>query len=86
MTVKRMIEKLNKMVTDNPALAEMPCFILLGRDPSAPFVVRVWASITSTLYRKMASPLTNHDKCKTAYQLSRDMELWQSENGTKVPD
>ena len=78
-------EKITELL-ENGADPEMPCFLLLGRDPSAPSVVRIWATLTSAVYRAAPVSLRRHDKCNKAYAISRDMEAWQIEHGTKVPD
>lgn len=86
MKLIEMKNKLEQMLMEQPTLADMPCFILLGRDPNAPCLIRLWASLTSTLYRTIPAFLGRYDKCLKAYSLSREMEVWQQEHGTKIPD
>lgn len=64
----------------------MPVFLLKGTDPNAPTVIRIWASLTSALYRNTPSFMMEHIKPGEAYFGSREMDEWQKSNKTKLPD
>lgn len=56
-----------------------PCFILRAQDQLAPKIVLNWAA---SLYMLGGSA----DKIQNAHALAQRMEIWQRENGAKVPD
>lgn len=85
MTLCELKDKIDTLISQG-ADPNMPCFLLLGRDPSAPTIVQIWVTLTSVLYRTTPDFLGRHEKCYKAYALSREMEVWQIEHGTKVPD
>ncbi len=56
-----------------------PMFVLLGRDPAAAAIVRLWTSLRERLGEKDQAMLTEATSCANA------MEVWAREHG-KDPD
>lgn len=61
------------------AADDEPLFVLRATDVLAPLVVRTWADMA-------ADRGVSEGKVAEARQLAEDMELWQTENGSKIPD
>ena len=78
-------EKITELL-ESGADPEMPCFLLMGRDPSAPSVVRIWVTLTGATYRTSPTLSGMYSKCYQAYAISCEMETWQIEHGIKIPD
>ena len=56
-----------------------PIFVLRAKDMFAPRIVRIWAQTA----RRHDCP---NEKVNEAFDISREMEQWQKENGCKIPD
>ena len=61
------------------AAEDEPIFVLRGRDRLTPYIVRQWAEGA----RLAGTPM---EKVKDAQQLADDIERWQVEHGSKIPD
>jgi hypothetical protein len=61
------------------AADDEPVFVLRANDKLAPVVVRAWAA-----FAKVAG--VGADKRLEAETLAMEMEVWQAQNGSKVPD
>jgi hypothetical protein len=73
-----MARKDNDPCRDNAA-ADEPIFTLRAHDELAPDTVRFWAE-------RAISEGVPPKKIDEAIQLAQEMESWQKENGSKVPD
>lgn len=56
-----------------------PMFILLARDPQAPFRVRDWAKNREEAIRRGDRPSSDMEKVREARQCASDMETWRRE-------
>ena len=61
-----------------------PIFVLRAQDAYAPILVRFWANLVASQYRKEGRTMT--PKVKEAEVLALQMEDWQRANAAKVPD
>lgn len=66
-------------LTKLQANPDMPYFLLLAKDKSAPETVRHWAS-------HAMNNGVNPEKVAEALKCADQMEVWQNANGAKVPD
>ncbi len=61
------------------AAADEPVFVLRAKDVFAPAMIRLWA----TAARAAGTPA---DKTNAALNTADQMEAWQKQHGSKVPD
>lgn len=57
-----------------------PVFVLLGRDPNAPSVIRKWARDRAELVAVGQSTPDNARQILAAYELASIMEKWRAEH------
>jgi hypothetical protein len=62
-----------------------PMFVLLGRDPTAPFVVTFWRAMKEEMRRRGASDISDA-KLQEAFFCSLDLEKWAKEHGKDMQD
>ena len=62
------------------ALPDEPMFVLLARDPSAPELVRAWATRRHQAVSRGERPIDDMLMVDEAYRCARDMQAWRSAN------
>lgn len=67
----------------NNALPDEPMFVLLGRDPDAPRLIREWVEERRNMISAKQRPIADLNMCAEASQLADDMEKWRRENDGK---
>lgn len=65
------------------ALPDEPMFILLARDPSAPFLVRAWAERREADVRAGNRPATDLAMVAEAEECAAQMSEWRTRNDGK---
>ena len=59
------------------AEADEPIFVLLARDPDAPRLVELWASMRAEAIRRGEKPTSDHAKVEEARQTAEAMSVWR---------
>ena len=65
------------------ALDDEPMFILLGRDPDAPWLVWEWANQRALMIKRGARPESDMAMVEEARRCAADMREWRDENEGK---
>lgn len=62
------------------ALDDEPMFVLLGRDQSAPALIRDWADIREHEIERGVRPASDYEKIRDARETADNMEKWRHAN------
>jgi hypothetical protein len=65
------------------AMPDEPMFVLLGRDPLAPYHVREWAELRAEAIRTGNKPDSDWAMVEEARECADNMEHWRKENNGK---
>jgi hypothetical protein len=57
-----------------------PMFVLLGRDPAAPYAIREWIEMRKTLIEAGQKPETDWPMLEEAMVCANEMEEWRRKN------
>lgn len=62
------------------ALPDEPMFVLLGRDPDAPYLVREWAAVRRERVRRGERPTSDLAMVDEAMECANEMIRWREAN------
>lgn len=65
------------------ALPDEPMFVLLGRDPSAPRLIEIWATVRLEEIIRGVRPDTDRVMVREAFACVEAMKQWRIENDGK---